>query len=72
MKNICIDIVCYVILQNVIAIVETEKKYYHLQESRFIEVATVFINHCIEFIKQHRHFIGQDEKYFIQLQSIVR
>merc|ERR1719412_39939 len=40
-------------------------------ESRFIEVATVFINHCIEFIKKHRHFIGQDEKYFIQLQSIV-
>ena len=46
--------------------------YIYLQESRFIEVATVFINHCIEFIKKHRHFIGQDEKYFIQLQSIVR
>ena len=42
------------------------------EEGKFTEVAAVFVSHCVEFIKKHRHFIASDPDYAIQLENILK
>ncbi|XP_040580539.1 protein unc-13 homolog 4B [Lepeophtheirus salmonis] len=42
------------------------------EESRFYEVASVFVCHGLEFIKKHRRYIANDAKYVIQVEHIVK
>ena len=42
------------------------------EESKFAEVALVFVNHCVEFIRKHRHFVASDPEYLVQLEFILK
>lgn len=42
------------------------------EETKFAEVAAVFVTHCMEFVKKHRHFIASDPEYSIQLEYILK
>ena len=42
------------------------------EEAKFAEVALVFVNHCVEFIRKHRHFLASDPEYITQLEAILQ
>ena len=42
------------------------------EETKFAEVAVVFVTHCLEFVKKHRHFIASDPEYSVQLEYILK
>jgi len=42
------------------------------EEAKFSEVALVFVNHCVEFIRKHRHFVASDPEYLVQLEHILK
>jgi len=42
------------------------------EEGKFAEVALVFVNHCVEFIRKHRHFVASDPEYLVQLEYILK
>lgn len=42
------------------------------EEAKFMEVALVFVSHCLEFIRKHRHFVASDSTYIIQLEYILK
>lgn len=42
------------------------------EEAKFAEVALVFVNHCVEFIRKHRHFVASDPEYLVQLEYILK
>lgn len=42
------------------------------EEAKFSEVAMVFVNHCVEFVRKHRHFVASDPEYLVQLEHILK
>ena len=42
------------------------------RRAKFIEVAAVFVSHCVEFFKKHGQFIASDPDYAIQLENILK
>jgi len=42
------------------------------EENKFAEVAQIFVQHCVEFIRKHRQFLASHADYFVQLESILK
>ncbi len=49
------------------------KLYVAFQETRFLEVAAMFTDNCIEYIKRHRYFLDNDpETHSDQLEYVLK
>ena len=47
--------------------------FHQEEETRFLEVAAMFIQNCVEYIRKHRHFLDSEpEKHTVQLEYVLK
>ncbi len=42
------------------------------KELKYSDTAVIFVHHCTEFVRKHRHFVGSDGEMTVQLEYILK